>query len=73
MGLVLENLVIRSEIGRKRDEIKKVLYNIPEQEYIILKDYIKIVRVLHGSKKIYLSSLNNFIMDLSMLTIIPKR
>ncbi|WP_299548680.1 type II toxin-antitoxin system RelE/ParE family toxin [Seonamhaeicola sp.] len=53
---VFKALVVNPEIGRQRNEIKVGLYSIPEQEHIIfyriLKDYIRIVRVLHGSKDI---------------------
>ena len=51
-----ESLVINPKIGRTRNEIKKGLYSLPEQEHIIfyriLKNHIRIVRVLHGSKDI---------------------
>ncbi|WP_242202992.1 type II toxin-antitoxin system RelE/ParE family toxin [Aestuariivivens insulae] len=54
LDLVFDALVLNPQIGRKRDEIKKGLYSIPEQEHVIfyriLKDHIRIVRVLHGSK-----------------------
>jgi len=54
LDVVFENLVINPEIGRKRNEIKIGLNSIYEQEHIIfyrlLKDNIRIVRVLHGSK-----------------------
>jgi toxin ParE1/3/4 len=53
---VFENLVINPEIGRERNEIKKGLFSITEQEHIIfyriLKNNIRIVKVIHGSKDI---------------------
>ena len=51
---VFNSLVVNPEIGRKRQEIKEALYSIVEQEHIIfyriLKNHIRIVRVLHGSR-----------------------
>lgn len=53
---VFESLVINPRIGRARNEIKLGLFSIAEQEHIIfyriLKNHIRIVRVLHGSKDI---------------------
>lgn len=53
---IFNSLIKNPEIGRKRNEIKKDLYNIPEQQHIvfyrILKNKIRIVRVLHASKDI---------------------
>lgn len=53
---VFESLVINQNIGRARNEIKTRLYSLPEQEHIIfyriLKNHIRIVRVLHGSEDI---------------------
>jgi len=53
---VFESLVINPEIGRKRNEIKRELFSITEKEHVIfyriLKDNIRIVRVLHCSKDI---------------------
>ena len=53
---VFQKLIISPEIGRKRDEVKTGLYSLPEQQHIvfyrILKNHIRIVRVLHGSKDI---------------------
>lgn len=54
LDAAFKQLVIKPEIGRKRNEIKIELYSIAEQEHIIfyriLKNHIRIVRVLHGSK-----------------------
>ncbi|WP_233783421.1 type II toxin-antitoxin system RelE/ParE family toxin [Flavivirga eckloniae] len=51
---VFNQLVANPEIGRKRNELKVGLFGIPEQEHIvfyrIIDRYIRIVRVLHGSK-----------------------
>jgi toxin ParE1/3/4 len=56
LDIVFGQLVLNPEIGRKRNELKLGLYSITEQEHVIfyriLKDYIRIVRVLHGSKDI---------------------
>ena len=53
---VFQKLVINPEIGKKRNEIKKGLYSLPEQQHVIfyriLKTHIRIVRILHGSKDI---------------------
>ena len=53
---VFESIVINPRIGRERNEIKLGLCSIAEQEHIIfyriLKNYVRIVRVLHGSKDI---------------------
>jgi toxin ParE1/3/4 len=53
---IFENLVKNPNIGRKRNEIKIGLYSIAEQEHVIfyriLKNHVRIVRVLHGSKDI---------------------
>ena len=53
---VFNQLVANPEIGRKRNDLKKGLYSISEQEHIVFfriqKDHIRIVRVLHGSKDI---------------------
>jgi len=53
---VFESLVINPRIGRELNEIKLGLYSITEQEHVIfyriLKNHIRIVRVLHGSKDI---------------------
>ena len=51
-----ELLLKNPEIGKKREEIKKVLYGFPFISHIIfyriLKDQIRIVRVLNGSRDI---------------------
>lgn len=51
---VFESLVFQPEIGRQRNEIKKGLFSITEQEhtifYRILDNNTRIVRVLHGSR-----------------------
>ncbi|MBE9490246.1 MAG: type II toxin-antitoxin system RelE/ParE family toxin [Bacteroidetes bacterium] len=51
---VFKKLLINPEIGRKRDDIKKGLFSLPEQEHTIfyrfLSNTIKIVRVLHSSR-----------------------
>ena len=53
---IFKQLVINLEIGRQRHDIKKGLFSLPEQQHVIfyriLKDHIRIVRVLHGSKDI---------------------
>ncbi len=53
---VFESLVINPRIGRARNEIKLGLFSIAEQEHIvfyrILKNHVRVVRVLHGSKDI---------------------
>ena len=54
LDAVFGSLVINPEIGRKRSELKDGLYSITEQEHIVFyrvqEDYIRIMRVLHGSK-----------------------
>lgn len=56
LNVIFEQLVVNPEIGRKRNELKKNLYSMVEQEHIIFyrisENYIRIVRVLHGSKDI---------------------
>ena len=56
LDAVFEQLVVNSEIGRKRNELKMGLYSMVEQEYVIFyrisENHIRIVRVLHGSKDI---------------------
>ena len=51
---VFLQLVANPRIGRNRDEIKKGLYSISEQEHIVFyrlfSSKIRIVRVLHGSR-----------------------
>lgn len=50
----LKLLAINPLFGRQRNEIKKGLYSIPEAEYLIfyriLKNYIRIVRILHNKR-----------------------
>lgn len=47
-------LLKNPEIGKQRDEIKTGLYSLPYASHIIfyriLKNHIRIVRVLHGSR-----------------------
>ena len=47
-------LLKNPEIGKPRDEIKTGLYSLPYASHIIfyriLKNHIRIVRVLHGSR-----------------------
>ena len=54
LEIVFNTLVENPEIGRKRDELKLNLYCISDNEHIIFyriqANYIRIVRVLHGSK-----------------------
>ena len=54
LDVVFEQLVLNPEIGRKRNELKLNLFSITEQEhtifYRIVKNHIRIVRVLQGSK-----------------------
>ncbi|WP_339894791.1 type II toxin-antitoxin system RelE/ParE family toxin [uncultured Algibacter sp.] len=56
LDVVIEQLVSNPLIGRKRHELKLGLHSIIEQEhfifYRIMKNHIRIVRVLHGSKDI---------------------
>lgn len=56
LDAVFEQLVSNPKIGRKRNELKKGLYSISEQEHIIfyriMENHIRIVRVLHGSKDV---------------------
>jgi len=56
LEIVFENLVKNPKIGRTRNDIKIGLYSITEQEHVIfyriLKNHVRIVRVLHGSKDI---------------------
>ncbi|WP_026775879.1 type II toxin-antitoxin system RelE/ParE family toxin [Polaribacter sp. Hel_I_88] len=51
---LFENLVLQPEIGRQRNQIKKGLFSITEQEhtifYRIFESNIRIVRVLHGRR-----------------------
>lgn len=51
-----ELLLKHPDIGKKRDEIKEGLYSFPYASHIIfyrfLRDQIRIVRVLHGSRDI---------------------
>ncbi|KAA5827667.1 type II toxin-antitoxin system RelE/ParE family toxin [Algibacter amylolyticus] len=54
LDMVFEQLVLNPELGRKRNELKRGLFSISEQEhtifYRIMENHIRIVRVLHGSK-----------------------
>ncbi len=56
LEIVFISLVANPYIGRARNEIKKDLFSITEQKhtifYRIIDDYIRIVRVLHGSKDV---------------------
>ncbi|WP_417886683.1 type II toxin-antitoxin system RelE/ParE family toxin [Zunongwangia sp.] len=49
-----ELLLKNPEIGKQRHEIKDGLYSLPYASHIIfyriLKDHLRIVRVLHGSR-----------------------
>lgn len=49
-----EHLSENPDMGKKRNEIKKGLYSFPFVSHIIfyriLKNHIRIVRVLHGSR-----------------------
>lgn len=51
---VFQKLIMNLLIGKNRDDIKKGLFSLPEQEhtifYRILNDKIRIVRVLHSSR-----------------------
>lgn len=51
---VFNNLVLQPETGRERNELKKGLRSISQERHIIfyrvLKDHIRIVRVLHSSR-----------------------
>lgn len=52
--VIFEKLLDNPGIGKKRDEIKPGLRSFPKAEHIvfyrILKDRLRIVRVLHGSR-----------------------
>ena len=52
--VLFEQLVDNSELGRKRLEIRAELRSITQESHVvfyrILKDRIRIVRVLHGSR-----------------------
>ena len=56
LDAIFQSLVANPHIGRARNEIKKELYSIDEQEHIIfyriIDSYIRVVRVLHGRKDI---------------------
>jgi toxin ParE1/3/4 len=53
---IFQNLILNPQLGKKRDEIKKGLYSLPEDTHIIfyriLDNHIRIVRVLHGSRDV---------------------
>lgn len=53
---LIEQLVKTPNLGKERKEIKKSIYSIVEQEHVIFyeirKDYILIVRILHGRRDI---------------------
>lgn len=54
MGNCFENLSENPQIGRNRNEIKKELYSFPYISHVIfyriLKNHIRIIRILHGSR-----------------------
>lgn len=54
LDTIFQVLISSPKIGRVRKEIKAELYSISKQEHVIfyriLKDKIRIVRVLHGNK-----------------------
>lgn len=51
-----ETLLSFPELGRRRDELKKGLRSFPVKKYVvfysIIKDGVKIARVLHGAQDI---------------------
>ncbi len=51
---VFIQLIENPELGRERNEIKKDLRSMPKASHVIfyriMKDHIRIVRVLHGSR-----------------------
>ncbi len=53
---VFQILAVHPESGKTRNEIKEGLYSFPKDNHIIfyriLDKYIRIVRVLHGSRDI---------------------
>jgi toxin ParE1/3/4 len=53
---LFERLVKNPNLGRERKEIKNDIFSIVEQEHVVYyeirKDYILIVRVLHGKREI---------------------
>lgn len=53
---VFQILVLHPESGKARNEIKEGLYSFPKDNHIIfyrvLDKYIRIVRILHGSRDI---------------------
>ena len=53
---VFEQLVKNPEMGRNRNEIKPDLRSFPKESHIvfyrIIRDHIRIVRILHGSRDI---------------------
>lgn len=53
---VFNHFLVNPNIGKSRNEIKKGLYSFPKGEHVIfyriLANYIRIVRVLHGSRDI---------------------
>lgn len=55
-NVLFSELVQNPEIGKTRDEIKAGLRSFPQTSHIvfyrILKDHVRIVRVLHGSRDI---------------------
>ncbi|MEA1849049.1 type II toxin-antitoxin system RelE/ParE family toxin [Chryseobacterium sp. MHB01] len=53
---VFQILVLHPESGKARNEIKEGLYSFPKDNHIIfyrvLDKYIRIVRILHGSRDV---------------------
>lgn len=51
---VFQQLVENPELGRERNEIKKGLRSFPKNKHVvfyrILKEHIRIVRILHGNR-----------------------
>ncbi|MFL9835757.1 type II toxin-antitoxin system RelE/ParE family toxin [Chryseobacterium terrae] len=51
---IFQALIKNPELGKARNEIKQGLYSFPKDNHVIfyriLGDYIRIVRVLHGSR-----------------------
>ena len=54
---IFQNLCVHTTLGRKRDDVRKGLKSISNEShtvfYRVLKDRIRIVRVLHGSRDVF--------------------
>lgn len=56
LDTLFEKLIKNPHIGKERKEIKKGIFSIAEQEHVVFyqikKEYILIIRVLHGRRDI---------------------